>query len=457
MDLTIALTPVSSEDTRTSSCPSHLESLTSLSDSAAPSRRSATSSTKTSTPSIHKKSSSIFSFLKTKEPSTQAWLDYQESQCKQRAGRGGRLSAVGLPMVSSAKLPYEVPKVNSKWDGIPEGVAQREKGRKAANRENRKAQVKLPSFETSGSSSALSRSSLRSRNTDMYGHGTLNSVSSFDTQPTIPASAASSTPDLIWTPASIDQKDFASMLGNPTKSGPSTPLSELESFISYPPDTLRFQEEHKGRGSEDPPEIPKLPLVNAPFTPQYSRTLHGNTYLIPESTTKTIASDIQTTTLNVPSPRQVMLKTSGVSVLGPPVYAQRKGRVSSCNTDEAQGTPVSGPQASVSLKDSTPQWPPGSNRPALSSYPISTKSQGGTRGNSRVAPWKSSESDPILAPCIDVERSLTLTPQEQNGKPRKGRISFFQILTVASLPLYVFHHLSIPGQGVRSSKYADPF
>lgn len=320
-DVAIALTPVSSEDIRSSSRPSHLKNMTSLSNSAAPSRRSATSSYKTSIPSIQKKSSSIFGFLKTKEPSTQAWLDYQESIRKQQAGQDGRVSAVGLPMVSSAKLPSKVPKVNSKWDGVPEGVAQREKERNVANRNNRKAQVKLLSEETTGGSSARSRSSSRSRNTDMYAYSTQNSVSSFGTQPTISGSAASSTPDLVWTPASIDQKDFASMLGNPTKSGPSTPLSEIESFISYFPDTLRSQEEHNGFGSEDPPEIPKLPLVIAPLTPQ--RSLHSNTYLIPEPTTKTIASDIQTTTLNVPSPKQVMLKTN-VSMFSDRRYAPRE-------------------------------------------------------------------------------------------------------------------------------------
>jgi hypothetical protein len=426
-DVAIALIPISSEDTRSSSHPSHLQNMTSLSDSATLPRRSATPSTKTSTPSIQKKkSSSIFGFLKTKEPSTQAWLEYQESIRKQQAGQDGRVSAVGLPMVSSAKLPSKVPKVNSKWDGVPGGVAQREKERKAAKGENHKAQVKFLTGETTGGSSARSRSSSRSRNTDMYGYSTQDSVSSFGTQPTISGSAACSTPDLVWTPASIDQKGFASMMGDPTKSGPSTPLSEVDCFVSYFPETLRAREEHKGSGLEDPPEIPKLSLVIAPLTPPHTRSLHSNTYLIPKSTTKTIASDIQTTILNVPSPKKVMLKSSGLDVLGPPVCAQRKANASSCSLDKAQGTLVSSPQASILKKDSTPQRPQGPTRPTLSSYVISAHSRGSTSRNHLVAPWSSPESPPILAPCIEVERSLTPTPLEPKGKPRKGRISFFR-------------------------------
>ncbi|MCJ1337543.1 hypothetical protein MMC09_002825 [Bachmanniomyces sp. S44760] len=67
-----------------------------------------------------KKKGSFFSFLSVKEPSTQAWIDYQGNLKKAPGARESRNAAVGLPMVSTAKLPTSVPKVNSKWDGIPE-------------------------------------------------------------------------------------------------------------------------------------------------------------------------------------------------------------------------------------------------------------------------------------------------------------------------------------------------
>ena len=71
--------------------------------------------------------SSFWSFLSVKEPSTQAWIDYQETIRKQQAGDGKKVRCVGMPMVSSAQLPSSVPKVNSRWDGIPKAVKMRER------------------------------------------------------------------------------------------------------------------------------------------------------------------------------------------------------------------------------------------------------------------------------------------------------------------------------------------
>ena len=71
---------------------------------------------------VKSKAASLFKFLSIKEPSTQAWLDYQESARRQQVSSNGRNTAAGMPMVSTAKLPSTVPKVNSKWDGVPQFV-----------------------------------------------------------------------------------------------------------------------------------------------------------------------------------------------------------------------------------------------------------------------------------------------------------------------------------------------
>lgn len=68
-----------------------------------------------------KRASSFFKLFSVKEPSQQALEDYQ----RQLGISGGasskdrRLDTVGLTGISSAKLPPTVPKVNSKWDGVP--------------------------------------------------------------------------------------------------------------------------------------------------------------------------------------------------------------------------------------------------------------------------------------------------------------------------------------------------
>lgn len=67
-------------------------------------------------------SNGMLGFLKLKEPSTSAWEDYVRQQKKAAAEKHGRSTAVGIPGASTQKLPDHVPKVNSKWDGLPPKV-----------------------------------------------------------------------------------------------------------------------------------------------------------------------------------------------------------------------------------------------------------------------------------------------------------------------------------------------
>ncbi|MCJ1448818.1 MAG: hypothetical protein MMC23_009337 [Stictis urceolatum] len=68
-----------------------------------------------------KKKPSFLRFLTVREPSAQAFAEYQDSMKKQQQSKGcSRPAAIGMAMVSSSKLPAEVPKVNSKWNGVPD-------------------------------------------------------------------------------------------------------------------------------------------------------------------------------------------------------------------------------------------------------------------------------------------------------------------------------------------------
>ncbi|KAI9694427.1 MAG: hypothetical protein M1822_000043 [Bathelium mastoideum] len=67
---------------------------------------------------MKKKKSSMLEFLTVKEPSTRAFEEFAEQERKKAAAKGNR-SMTTLPGVSSARLPSTVPKVNSKWDGMP--------------------------------------------------------------------------------------------------------------------------------------------------------------------------------------------------------------------------------------------------------------------------------------------------------------------------------------------------
>ncbi|KAK4507063.1 hypothetical protein PRZ48_000797 [Zasmidium cellare] len=67
-----------------------------------------------------RKSSGVLSFLTLKEPSTSALDQFAEHERKKAAQKGAKSVAAVMPGVSSQKIPDHVPKVNSKWDGLPE-------------------------------------------------------------------------------------------------------------------------------------------------------------------------------------------------------------------------------------------------------------------------------------------------------------------------------------------------
>lgn len=72
-----------------------------------------------------KKGKSFFNFFSVKEPSQQAFEDYQRHMRKKGATSDGRSASIGLMGVSSAKMPPTVPKVNSKWDGVPQALKEK--------------------------------------------------------------------------------------------------------------------------------------------------------------------------------------------------------------------------------------------------------------------------------------------------------------------------------------------
>jgi hypothetical protein len=71
-------------------------------------------------PTKSKKKSSFLGTLFTKEPSTDAFLQMQNQSRKQMVENPGRVKPPGMSGVSSFKIPEHVPKVNSKWDGMPQ-------------------------------------------------------------------------------------------------------------------------------------------------------------------------------------------------------------------------------------------------------------------------------------------------------------------------------------------------
>lgn len=108
----------------------------------------------TSAPATDKKSKKkgnpFFDFLSVKEPTTGALEQYAQSQKKQAAAKGTPF----MTGLTSQKLPAEVPRVNTKWDGLPQTAKADQKRQSAATLYGHRDSV-----ATSSSSSKLSRKS----------------------------------------------------------------------------------------------------------------------------------------------------------------------------------------------------------------------------------------------------------------------------------------------------------
>ncbi|KAK5101920.1 hypothetical protein LTS08_004379 [Lithohypha guttulata] len=90
-----------------------------------------------SSSTMSKKKNSIFGGLFVKEPTIMA-LAAVEADLK---AKHGAATPQKVPHVSSRKMPEHVPKVNSKWDGVPEAVKLREQEEKQRRRTSQRSSV----------------------------------------------------------------------------------------------------------------------------------------------------------------------------------------------------------------------------------------------------------------------------------------------------------------------------
>ena len=96
------------------------------SSSLASTHSSAGSSNDSSRSAKKKKKGSVLGFLSLKEPSQLALEQFAQAQRKQASEKTSPTPSVRAASIySSHKLPAHVPKVNSKWDGIPDSVKHR--------------------------------------------------------------------------------------------------------------------------------------------------------------------------------------------------------------------------------------------------------------------------------------------------------------------------------------------
>lgn len=267
---------------------------------------------------------SFFSFFSVKEPSQQAFDDYQRQMRKKGARKNGQASAIGLPGVSSAKLPVTVPKVNSRWDGIPQAVKEKEKQKQTTSLQSIDGRSR--SLRTSGSESSASTntssessrgSSLNSKtrglqhtraanNTDLYGWET----------------ASESSGSITRSYNSHDEKLPPLPTSSPRPHLTVSQAPPLPSMLpeKYPKRALKDAGLLLGPSSSSSPtrsNIVTPPITSMPSFPSKASYVQSDYHA---------KNGVRATTVEVPDADEIIIASNGLHILGPPASARRKAR-----------------------------------------------------------------------------------------------------------------------------------
>lgn len=411
-------------------------------------------SSKTSS-NLPKKRSNFFSGLfNAKEPSAQALQDYQRHLMKQG---GGRITAIGMSGVSSAKLPTTVPKVNSKWDGVPQTLKEKEKQQDSARQSmsglNRYLSTSgsngsdyRPTSTADSSRKRLSRGTLGGVSMQSGSSNNLAELYGWETNSHHSGSstiefAAEHRPMTARTTSSWSAPPLKQDSSFPPHDAPRLPAILLPAAEPSPPSPL---------SSPKPPSLSYSPLLtpyeSSPATPD------GSSSFIRLNSPKPEVSPHEATEvmlLEAPgSTEEVIVKSAGVNILGPPVAAKRKPRPTPLqpsnqrpNTSGAdfQSSPILRREAPVHKDTPSPRPPIASyfpdtmttpNAALHARHPVRQHSTRGGLGlgvslkNHVAAPWQSSE------PATDVnaegERIITPTPEGGQSLKRKSRMTLFK-------------------------------
>ena len=166
------------------------------------------------------------------------------------------------------------------------------------------------------------------------------------------------------------------------------------------------------------------------MTPQHSVALQASTSATPNATSRRPVLDRHATIPSVPSLEFVPLRSSGATVLAPPISAQRNNKASPCSAWDVgcSQSPPSQP-ASILKKDATPRNIQVPTRPLFSAYFASSQpppNRTESTKNHTIAHWDSRDDKSAQLSREEAERSITPTPRSTSGASRTGRMSFFR-------------------------------
>ena len=297
-----------------------------------------------------RKPSFLSGLFSVKEPSAQAFAEYERQLKAQESTKANRKGTAGLPRVSTASLPPTVPKVNSRWNGLPESAKERtKKNQLTPKRSFTSSRRSVPSSWSNQSSDACSPRTPPSRSGIAH-RGTLGGAS---------AQSGEGRNRLAeqygWEGPSLSKGSLSKIHGDglrpsserstSTKSAPPVLVTSTSDVIATeasepPPIPLAFIEQQT-LNDQRSPSTPGLssspaltPCESNPTTPAGDDQIDAIT--LTESGKTLVGHEqhemhgaIRSTTLEVPSVNnEVVVRSAGPNILGPPLSARREHKAS---------------------------------------------------------------------------------------------------------------------------------
>lgn len=201
-----------------------------------------------------RRSGGVLGFLTLKEPSTSALEEFAESEKRRIAAQKGSKMISG---VSTQKLPSNVPKVNSKWNGLPEPTQR--KSAAAEQSSPRHSQVSLASRHSGNSDGSQTRSS-RPR------LGSTTGTSHFRrSNERLCNGLASSSRNVSNSPPTTPPELVQSVISTTLEDSPQTPSSDtVVARRGYVPAlNLEYNEQKKSVAQRSEPCVPDAPLTTS--------------------------------------------------------------------------------------------------------------------------------------------------------------------------------------------------
>ena len=222
--------------------------------------RSSNHSKNVVSPVTQKKKSLFGGLFVGKEPTAVAL----ERLAAQLEAQHGELSPRAIPGVSSSKLPEHVPKVNTKWDGVPEAVKERERLLKEKARTAKRQSV-APSTRSRSAEGSQQANEKRAHRRPIQKTTSTSTLSSFDSRGQAERRRDSHLSDDVQ--AAYSKLNSDPGRGRTSNKPPSTKSQSLRSpsGSSLPPITAFF-----------PNDIPSQPALPGRFKSPSSHTVGSN-------------------------------------------------------------------------------------------------------------------------------------------------------------------------------------